>query len=167
MQKLSISQLGKKVGLSPKTIRFYEESGVLSPALRAENGYRNYDETSLETLLLIKNARDLGLPISEIKELMVGCKTDRNCHHTKQYFETRIKDYIVLLENKINQFNTLKGKLESLQTHVGNNCEDNNYCCNILYQLSDRGVTKGGEETMNQNCTCSGQECKCGEGCQC
>lgn len=167
MQNLSIGQLGKKVGLPPKTIRFYEESGVISPAIREENGYRSYDTSAVETLLLIKNARDLGLPISEIKALMVGCEDGESCHHTKEYLATRIKDYITLLNDKINQFTTLKQKLESLENHVGSNCENNDYCCNILSQLSDRGSKKGGEHIMNQNCTCCGQQCQCGEGCNC
>jgi DNA-binding transcriptional MerR regulator len=114
MQKLSISHLGKKVGLSPKTIRFYEESGVISLAPREENGYRSYDDSAVVTLLLIKNARDLGLPISEIKELMVGCKSGRSCHHTKKYLKTRITNYILLLEKKISQFTTLKQRLERI-----------------------------------------------------
>jgi MerR family copper efflux transcriptional regulator len=165
MTKLSISQLGKKVGLSPKTIRFYEESGVITPALRETNGYRRYDESAVKNLLLIKNARDLGLPISEIKELMVGCKKGQSCHHTKEYLETRIRNYVALLENKISQFTILKERLALLETHLENDCQDNGYCCNILYQLSDGGAQKGGEKSMNQNCTCCGQEC--GEGCSC
>jgi MerR family transcriptional regulator, copper efflux regulator len=167
MQKLSISQLGKKVGLSPKTIRFYEESGVIASPLREANGYRSYDDSTVETLLLIKNARDLGLPISEIKKLMVGCDAELSCHHTKQYIETQVSEYLSVLEAKIAQFTTLKQKLESLQTKVENNCEDGAYCCNILYQLSDRGQEKGGEKNMNENCTCCGQKCNCGENCKC
>lgn len=167
MHKLSISQLSKQVGLSPKTIRFYEESGVVSPAVRAENGYRSYDQSAVESLKLIKNARDLGLPISEIKELMVGCDVGHNCQHTKEYLETRIKNYLELLENKITQFTKLKEKLQNLESHLGTNCKDGGYCCNILYQLSDQDAQKGGENTMNQNSTCCGQQCQFSEGCQC
>lgn len=166
MQKLSIGQVSKQVGLSPKTIRFYEASGVISSPTREANGYRSYDSSTVEALRLIKNARDLGLPISEIKELMVGCESGQSCHHTKKYLETRITNYVALLQNKIAQFTTLKEKLQSLETHVESNCIDDDYCCNILYQLSERGVKKGGEKNMN-HCNCGDQQCQCGDGCQC
>ena len=167
MQKISISQLGKKVGLSTKTIRFYEESGVISQASREENGYRTYDDAAVETLSLIKNVRDLGLPISEIKELMVGCLSGQDCQHTKQHLEMRITNYISLLERKIKQFSSLKQNLESLNKHIGSDRDDCKYCCNILYQLSNQEGTKGSEHTMNQSCTCCGPECQCGSGCHC
>jgi DNA-binding transcriptional MerR regulator len=146
MNSLTIGQVGKKVGFPSKTIRFYEDSGVIKPAKRGVNGYRLYDESVIDQLHLIKQARDLGLPISEIKKLMVGCK-DHSCEHTKEYLDSEISKYIALLEQKMQQFKMLKSKLSRLKTKLCQDCNQPDtcsYCCNILHQLTEESK-KGGE----------------------
>ena len=56
MRKYEIGETAKITGLPAKTIRFYEEEGVISPALRGENGYRQYPEQSIEELKVLKYA---------------------------------------------------------------------------------------------------------------
>src|SRR5215469_8231510 len=107
---LRIGELAKQVGLPTKTIRFYEEIGLISQAQRAENGYRVYSESAVEELSLIKHARDLGLPIPEIRKLMIGC-TDGNCDHTKEYVKKEVGDYLRILNQKIQQLQELKVQL--------------------------------------------------------
>lgn len=134
---LTISQLGKLVGLSTKTIRFYEEIDLIEPAQRAENGYRMYESSIIEDLKLIKYARDLGLPIEKIRKLMKGC--EHSCEHTKQEIQSEIKPYIELLDEKILQLTTLKTKLLKLSNKIEkeDNCTNDTYCCNVLHQLSN------------------------------
>lgn len=135
-QLLTIGQVSKKVNLPTKTIRFYESINLISPAKRAKNGYRTYPEEIINELSLIKNARDLGLPIDEIKKLMSGCK-DGNCEHTKTYIEGEIDGYVELLEKKINQLVQLRTKLKHLRTTIilNESCNSDKYCCNLLSQL--------------------------------
>jgi DNA-binding transcriptional MerR regulator len=134
---LTISQLGEKVGLTTKTIRFYEEIKLIDPAKRAENGYRMYDASIIEDLQLIKYARDLGLPIEKIRKLMKGCAD--SCEHTKQEIQSEIKPYIELLDEKILQLTTLRTKLLKLSKNIEieEDCDNNKYCCNVLHQLSN------------------------------
>lgn len=134
---LTIGQLSKQVSLPTKTIRFYEEIGLISQPSRAENGYRIYPESSIEELSLIKNARDLGLPIPEIKKLMVGC-IDGDCDHTKKYIQMEIREYMTQLDKKISELQSLQARLISLNKSIAKDTE-NAYCCNLLSQL------KGGE----------------------
>jgi hypothetical protein len=47
---LRVSELAERAGLAPSTVRFYERAGLLSPARRAANGYRVFDESALEEL---------------------------------------------------------------------------------------------------------------------
>jgi DNA-binding transcriptional MerR regulator len=141
-QTLTITQLGKTVGLPSKTIRFYEEIGLIPKADRAENGYRLYQADTLNQLKYIKAARDLDLPISQIRKLMIGCE-GKSCEHTKKYIQEEIENYQEILEKKIQQFQTLQRKLNSLHTKI-DACSTTNtgYCCNILQQLAE---TEGGE----------------------
>lgn len=129
---LTIGRVEREVGLPAKTIRFYEDIGLIAPAKRLANGYRVYEPRQAEELRLIKYARDLGLPIAEIKKLMGGCD-DGNCTHTKQYLQSEIAAYTRLLDEKIGQLATLKRKLGMLKGTFTDEA-----CCNILKQLVER-----------------------------
>ncbi len=135
-KSLTIGDLGKRVGLPTKTIRFYEEVGLIAAPKRAQNGYRVYETKTVEELQLIKRARDLGVPIEEIKKLMQGCK-DGNCTHSKEYIESEITAYINRLDQKIEQLSTLKRKLTVMKHTIDTqDCSNKKtYCCNILGQL--------------------------------
>lgn len=128
MNKYSIGQVAKIIGMPAKTIRFYEEQGVIKSADREENGYRYFSEENLEEIRLIKYARDLGLPLAEIKKLTVGCENG-NCEHSKKYVQKNIEGYIDLLSKKIKQMENLKLRMQSL-------LKNGPYCCEILHQLS-------------------------------
>ncbi len=64
---MKINEVEKKVGITKKSIRFYEQEGLLHPERNKENGYRDYSEEDVEILLKIKFLRKLSLPIEEIK----------------------------------------------------------------------------------------------------
>ena len=132
----TISQIGKEINLPPKTIRYYEEIKLISPAKRASNGYRTYTNTNKKELSLIKSARDLGLPIKEIKKLMIGCR--RECCHGKETVQSELEHYIRTVSEQLNQLTNLKQKLTKLHSKIERDqCEDENqdYCCNYLKQL--------------------------------
>ena len=69
---MKINEVEALVGISKKSIRFYEEEGLLCPQRNSENGYRNYSEADVEILLKIKALRKLGLPLDEIRSLQQG-----------------------------------------------------------------------------------------------
>lgn len=70
MNGMTIGDVAKRSGLPPKTIRYYEEAGLISPAARADNGYRVYDERALQLLRFVKRARDLGFSMADVSELL-------------------------------------------------------------------------------------------------
>jgi DNA-binding transcriptional MerR regulator len=67
---LTIGQVAKSSGVAAKTIRYYEQIGVLPAPSRASSGYRLYDQSGVERLRFIRRARSLGLPLQELKALM-------------------------------------------------------------------------------------------------
>ena len=69
---MKINEVEAIVGISKKSIRFYEEEGLLCPQRNSENGYRNYSDADMDTLLKIKALRKLGLPLDEIRSLQQG-----------------------------------------------------------------------------------------------
>ena len=75
---LSTGDLARATGNTVRTIRFYEEEGLLKPAAVRGGGHRRYTEGDLERLKLISDLRELGLSLGEIKtvlQLRAGCKT--------------------------------------------------------------------------------------------
>src|SRR5512142_3399986 len=75
---LSSGDLARATGNTVRTIRFYEEEGLLKPTVVSEGGHRRYTENDLERLRLISDLRELGLPLCQIRsilELRSGCQT--------------------------------------------------------------------------------------------
>lgn len=67
---MKIQELAKLTGVPAKTIRYYEEIGLLPPPARGENNYRQYDERDAERLRLVAGARRLDLSLDEIGEIL-------------------------------------------------------------------------------------------------
>ena len=67
---MQIAELAERVGVNPKTIRYYEEIGVLPPPDRAPSGYRTYGDEDAERLVFIRRAQQLGLHLDEIREIL-------------------------------------------------------------------------------------------------
>jgi DNA-binding transcriptional MerR regulator len=68
--RLTIGQVAKTSGVATRTIRYYEQIGVLPAPGRAASGYRLYDQPGEERLRFIRRARSLGLPLRQLKTLM-------------------------------------------------------------------------------------------------
>ena len=66
---MNIGTASDHSGLPPKTIRYYEEIGLIK-ADRAPNGYRDYSETHLHKLAFLHRARGLGFSIEECRQLL-------------------------------------------------------------------------------------------------
>jgi DNA-binding transcriptional MerR regulator len=65
-----IGQVAERVGLSLRTVRYYEEMGLISPEKRTNGGFRLYTDANLDRLLLIKQMKPLGFTVQEMRELL-------------------------------------------------------------------------------------------------
>ena len=68
-QALTIGQLARATGVPAKTIRYYEQVGVLPPPVRTPAGYRQYARRGVHRLLFVRRARALGLSLQHLKTL--------------------------------------------------------------------------------------------------
>src|SRR5579864_4679369 len=69
-EHLHIGEVAKLVGVSAKTIRFYQEIGLLVEPRRSESGYRLYTAPDLLRLQRIRRLRSLGLPLERIRDIL-------------------------------------------------------------------------------------------------
>jgi DNA-binding transcriptional MerR regulator len=67
---VTIGRVARATGVAAKTIRYYEQIGVLPRPGRTAAGYRQYDHRAVERLRFIRRARALGLPLGELKTLI-------------------------------------------------------------------------------------------------
>ena len=67
---ITIGEAASRSGMPPKTIRFYEQIGLIGPAVRLANRYRAYSEKDVHTLRFILRARSLGFALEEVRTLL-------------------------------------------------------------------------------------------------
>jgi DNA-binding transcriptional MerR regulator len=79
---LSSGDLARATGNTVRTIRFYEEEGLLKPAAVSDGGHRRYTEDDLERLRLISDLRELGLSLCEIRSVL---DLRSGCHNAAEF----------------------------------------------------------------------------------
>ena len=67
---MRIGEAAKRSGMAARTIRFYEEAGLIEPATRRESGYREFSADDVRRLRFIHRARNLGFGIEEVGRLL-------------------------------------------------------------------------------------------------
>ncbi len=75
MAEWLIGAVARQTGISPPTIRYYEEIGLLRASARSASGYRRYSDTAIEELRFIKKAQALGFSLEEVGEILTLSRT--------------------------------------------------------------------------------------------
>lgn len=97
-----INEVESVVGLSKKSIRYYEEEGLLNPKRNINNDYRIYNEDDLHKLKLIKFLRELGVSINDIKRLNNNTLSLEDCLKERLQAIYREKDNYLKIQNMCN-----------------------------------------------------------------
>lgn len=107
---MNIGEAAALVKLAPKTIRYYEEIGLVVPD-RGENGYRHFDDINLDRLGFVGRARSLGFSIPECRQLL-GLYSDekRASRDVKALAAAKICE----IDDKIVALQSLRAKLGEL-----------------------------------------------------
>ena len=108
---MNISDVAKKTGLTSKTIRFYEEKGLVTPPLRSGNGYRSYTSKHIEELTLLRQARQVGFNLEECRE-MIGLFNNPQRHSAD--VKARTLDKVAEIESHIHELNLMRTRLLAL-----------------------------------------------------
>jgi MerR family transcriptional regulator, Zn(II)-responsive regulator of zntA len=86
-----IGELAAELGLNPKTIRYYEEIGLLPEPQRTPAGYRLYNEADRERLLFIGKAKAIGLTLQEIGETLTLRRLgEQPCEHVRYLLDQKL-----------------------------------------------------------------------------
>ena len=126
---MNIGEAAGASGISAKMIRYYEETGLISPAMRTGSGYRVYAENDIQTLRFIRRARDLGFTVRQIEDLLLLWRDRSRASSDVKRIAT---DHIADLQRKMRQLREMVTTLE----HLAHNCHGNERPdCPILTSL--------------------------------
>ena len=127
---MNIGQAANQSGLPVKTLRYYEEIGLVSPARLQGNDYRDYSGTDVDHLRFLQRARAVGFSLDVCRELL-GLYRDENrrCSQVKKLVLEKIEQ----VENQLQELNALKTVLMDM----ANGCVgDDSTECTIIETLA-------------------------------
>jgi MerR family transcriptional regulator, copper efflux regulator len=110
---LSIGEVPKTSGVPAKTIRYYEDIGVLPLPRRAASGYRLYDQPGVERLRFIRRARSLGLPLRQLKTLTTTLNGGPRAGFRPQLLSL-VRDQLAAVKERVTELELLRQQLEHI-----------------------------------------------------
>ena len=129
---MNIGDVASRSGLPPKTIRYYEEIGLVSP-LRDANGYRAFREADVHKLVFLGRARALGFSIEDCRTLLALWEDrDRASADVRRVAQ----DHLAQIETKIADLQAMR---DTLKTLVRKCAGDDRPDCPILTSLARPG----------------------------
>ncbi len=114
-----IGDVAERVGLSLRTVRYYEEAGLLMPVGRTVGGFRLYDADAIERLLLIRKMKPLGFTLEEMRSLLTlrdELATPDLAADTRAALQERLGTWVLLAEEKLS---TLREQVSVAESFVG------------------------------------------------
>lgn len=137
---MEIREVVRKTDVPAKTIRYYEDIGLLPPPARKPNGYRDYSESDMDRLRLVAGARHLDIPLTEIKEILdMRDQGEAPCTVLLDLLATKADE----IELRIRDLRRLQAELRQLRelglTFPTDDVEGKNCVCHLV---SERGATK-------------------------
>ena len=140
---MNIGTVAQRCGIPAKTIRYYEDIGLIRPAERRENGYRTYSVVDTRELTFIQRARSLGFSVEEVRELL-------------DLWRDRARPSAAVKAVALRHLETLDLKIEELETmrrtiaHLVKHCRgDSRPDCPILDTLEEGGKSSSGHRAIS------------------
>jgi DNA-binding transcriptional MerR regulator len=113
---LRIQEVAAQIGATPRSVRYWEEQGLLTPAARSDGDYRLYDTTDVERLRFIKGLRDdAGFSLAEIAQLLED-EAARERGHEAYHATTDPAERLQILRDRAARY---EHQIKMLQTKIG------------------------------------------------
>jgi MerR family copper efflux transcriptional regulator len=120
---LQIGEVAEQIGLSLRTVRYYEEVGLVSPSARSEGGFRLYSDEDVSRLALVKRMKPLGLTLEEMGELVTliedGGRADALAEADLRQVVEGLRDYAARSDTAIERFDRDLTQARQLRVRIG------------------------------------------------
>jgi DNA-binding transcriptional MerR regulator len=124
---LRISEIAERSGVPSSTLRYYERIGLVQPTGRADNGYRVYDEGTLERLAFIGRAKRLGMSLDEVAALGEAWFAG-DCEPVQDRLRAFVSSRISDLRRQIVEDSAFERQLERILGRLGTGQASPNRC---------------------------------------
>ena len=136
---MRIGILAQACGLSTKTIRFYEECGLLPPAPRTSGGFRDYPPETVDRLRFIRDAQGAGLALVDIAGILaLRDNGEAPCAHV----ETVIAERLAQIERRLADLHATRTALRELARRAGqldpDTCVETDICAILARRQQER-----------------------------
>jgi DNA-binding transcriptional MerR regulator len=123
---MRIGEIADAVGVNPKTIRYYEDIGLLPVPERTPAGYRDYGTSDVDRLVFVKTAQRLGFTLAEVSEILAFRERgQRPCTYVLGVLERQVGD----LGRRISELQDLRAELVALKAQADRlPSNDTGYC---------------------------------------
>ncbi|MGH3490174.1 MAG: heavy metal-responsive transcriptional regulator [Actinopolymorphaceae bacterium] len=112
---MKIGELAAASGATPKTIRFYEQAGLLAEPTRRPSGYRDYGPEFIDRLHFIRRAQAAGLSLRDVRQVLaIYDRGEPPCGHVQRVLTERLDQ----VRAQIAELATLETHLEALLDHA-------------------------------------------------
>ena len=171
---LKIGEVARLVGVPTKTLRYYEDIGLLSPAGRTSSGYRLYGWRELEQIEFIRRSKLMGLTLEQIRDL-VEVAEDGIPSGVLRRLDEILDRKLEETERRLEELRTFRDSLMEYRERVGT-AEEKGFCqcaergehefCRCVTAATE-GVTSSGSRVGRENYRFlqgvgEGERCRCG-----
>ncbi len=115
---ISIGELAKKLEMSQRTVRYYEEIGLLNSIKRVEGGRRVYTDVDLRRLKLIKRLKIMGMTLSEMQELEAMWTIEKSNEKVLKRLLELLGNHLKRLDDRIADLDILRNEIMEYQERI-------------------------------------------------
>ncbi|MDR5875331.1 MerR family transcriptional regulator [Halomonas sp. CUBES01] len=138
---MKVSELAKRGGVTPETVRHYTREQLLAPSRHPENGYQLYSATDLERLHFIQRARKLGFSVAEIRDILAHAdQGDSPCPLVRDLLANRLPQIRAQIQELEALAQRMEQALESWQ-HMPDGTPDGHSLCRLIESFPEKQET--------------------------
>ena len=115
---LRIGELAQRVGLTERTIRYYEELGLLDSVKRLDGGQRVYTDDDVRRLRFVQRLKALGLSLQEMLELERLYRRHRSNREVLPRLVELLDSHIAATDERMSELGALRDEIRSYREHV-------------------------------------------------
>ncbi|MFD7749020.1 MerR family transcriptional regulator [Streptomyces sp. NPDC059698] len=126
---MQIGEVATRTELSLRTIRHYEETGLVTPSARSQGGFRLYTETDVSRLMVIRRMKPLGFTLEQMRDLLAA--TDRLDSEAalddgeREALLERVRTYRQAAKEQVEKLRVQLSRAEDFATTLGARLEQN------------------------------------------
>jgi DNA-binding transcriptional MerR regulator len=120
---MQIGEVASRTELSLRTIRYYEETGLVVPSARSQGGFRLYTETDVQRLMVIRRMKPLGFTLDQMRDLLDATDrldTDSGLDtHEREALLDRVREYEQAAAEQVNKLRVQLARAEDFAATLG------------------------------------------------